>query len=161
MPCVTTSSSDASEASCTASCRSCSERDMSRGRARPHKTAASRHGHLGDKPEREHQRKRHQRDRGRPIERKPGRAPGGGAPFPNLQSDAGMQPLEHDLSRNEIASAPDRRRSSCCMIVQMSSAKRHDRATENSSGSVRPQSSVVATRARAHAKSKELLVLCS
>ena len=35
----------ASETSCTASCRSSSERDMSRGRTRPHKTAASEREH--------------------------------------------------------------------------------------------------------------------
>ena len=32
------------------------------------------------------------------------------------------------------------RGASCCMIVQMSSAKRHDKATENSWGSVKPRS---------------------
>ena len=39
------------------------------------------------------------------------------------------------------------KRASCCMIVQMSSAKRHDKAVESSSGSVRPESNTEATKA--------------
>ena len=47
------------------------------------------------------------------------------------------------------------------MIVQMSSAKRHDRATKSTSSSAKPESSASATRARAHNNSKGLPVLCS
>ena len=43
----------------------------------------------------------------------------------------------------------------------MSSAKRHDRATESSSSPARPESSAGATRAWAHSRSKGLPVLCS
>ena len=53
------------------------------------------------------------------------------------------------------------REASSCMIVQMSSTKRHDQAVESSSSSVRPQSNTGATTAWAHDRSRVLLVLCS
>ena len=45
-PCVTTSSSEASDASWTASCRGCSERDMSSGTNTGKRLQASTHAHL-------------------------------------------------------------------------------------------------------------------
>ena len=68
------------------------------------------------------------------------------------------QVLLRDAAHTELLVSEE---NPCCMIVQMSSAKRHDRATENSSDSVRPESSTGATRTAVQGKSKELLVLCS
>ena len=120
---MTTSSRDSSKASCAASCRSCSGRDVSRGRTGPHKTAASRHGRTLGRQARQRaqatatlERTEGDREREGPGGSRPetgsgsrrvGRAARGQligpacAPFPNFQGDAGVQPQMHDLSQDK------------------------------------------------------------
>ena len=119
------------EASWAASWRSCCERDMCPHKDKTHETGASGHKHAPGEQNRPGTGAATAQERPRKNERwrEAQQAPGGnwrlgskraeravrsqherilpGAPFPILQGDAGMQPLEHDFNRDDIAFARD------------------------------------------------------
>ena len=85
--CATTASREASEESCTASCRSCSERDMGRAKTRTRKTAAGGHGQAPREPHGSGKQARAaQAEPGKPHG---GRDPKGPRPRPDVRIQSG------------------------------------------------------------------------
>ena len=111
MPWATTSSRDAKEASCAANCLSWSERDLGEGerhgkRLRAVTRCAERPGEQGTGARASQETHR----LGVRIQgcRKGRESPDlSNAPFPHFQGDAGVQPLMHELNRDEVAFARD------------------------------------------------------